>query len=64
MPADHIIADKKAFYRAVEEGVTQALQGSLVTFGIVPNKPETGYGWSEVSPPARSWAVCSGFLLS
>ncbi|MFN0039721.1 MAG: mannose-1-phosphate guanylyltransferase/mannose-6-phosphate isomerase [Burkholderiales bacterium] len=45
MPADHVIQDVKAFHAAVNAGWTLALQGQIVTFGIVPDAPETGYGY-------------------
>lgn len=45
MPADHVIGDVAAFSAAVNLGLAQAEQGSLVTFGIVPESPETGYGY-------------------
>ena len=45
MPADHVIANEAEFSKAVEIGVSRAREGALVTFGIVPNAPETGYGY-------------------
>ncbi|MDP2156369.1 MAG: sugar phosphate nucleotidyltransferase, partial [Nitrospirota bacterium] len=45
LPADHVIRDTEAFQAAVAEGVQYAMSGSLITFGIVPNAPETGYGY-------------------
>lgn len=45
LPADHVIQDVSAFQAAVEIGHKAALAGKLVTFGVVPNKPETGYGY-------------------
>jgi mannose-1-phosphate guanylyltransferase/mannose-6-phosphate isomerase len=45
MPADHVIQDVKGFHSAVREGVALAEHGRLVTFGIVPVSPETGYGY-------------------
>ncbi|MGX1198736.1 mannose-1-phosphate guanylyltransferase/mannose-6-phosphate isomerase [Parvibaculum sp. MBR-TMA-1.3b-4.2] len=45
LPADHHIADVEAFQRAVGIGAALAGQGKLVTFGIVPSGPETGYGY-------------------
>jgi mannose-1-phosphate guanylyltransferase/mannose-6-phosphate isomerase len=45
LPADHIIKDVGAFARAVEAGLPQARDGALTTFGIVPETPETGYGY-------------------
>lgn len=47
LPADHLIRDEKAFHEAIERGVGQAQSGKLVTFGIVPEAPETGYGYIE-----------------
>ena len=45
MPADHVIKDVCAFHTAVNNAATQAEQGKLVTFGITPLSPETGYGY-------------------
>ncbi len=47
MPSDHLIADLNAVYAAVELGALAAEQGALVTFGIVPDRPETGFGYIE-----------------
>jgi mannose-1-phosphate guanylyltransferase/mannose-6-phosphate isomerase len=45
MPADHIVRDAGAFHAAVHEGADHARAAQLVTFGIVPTSPETGYGY-------------------
>jgi mannose-1-phosphate guanylyltransferase/mannose-6-phosphate isomerase len=45
MPADHAIQDVAAFQSAVAQAVRSAVDGHLATFGIVPRKPETGYGY-------------------
>ncbi len=45
LPADHVIANAAAFRDAVERGLGAARLGNLVTFGIVPDRPETGYGY-------------------
>ena len=45
MPADHVIRDVEAFAKVVSIGLVQARQGKLVTFGIVPDSPETGFGY-------------------
>jgi mannose-1-phosphate guanylyltransferase/mannose-6-phosphate isomerase len=45
LPADHVIQDVPAFQRVVSIGLKAAEQGKLVTFGVVPTKPETGYGY-------------------
>ncbi len=47
MPADHVIKDVAAFTDAVNLGIDSARGGRLVTFGIVPNAAETGYGYIE-----------------
>lgn len=47
LAADHLIADQHAFSDAVEEAVELAKKGSLVTFGIRPGSPETGYGYIQ-----------------
>lgn len=47
LPADHLIADEPAFVAAVNEALQLADQGLLVTFGIPPSSPETGYGYIE-----------------
>ena len=48
-PSDHVIPDAAAFRRAVEAGVPAAREGQLVTFGIKPTHPETGYGYLELN---------------
>jgi mannose-1-phosphate guanylyltransferase/mannose-1-phosphate guanylyltransferase/mannose-6-phosphate isomerase len=47
LPADHVVADTAAFARAVETAAQAASRGFLTTFGIVPTRPETGYGYIE-----------------
>ena len=47
LPADHLIADQAAFAAAVERAKALAAQGLLVTFGIEPTAPETGFGYIE-----------------
>lgn len=48
LPADHAINDMDALKAAVEQGIPEAEAGRIVTFGIVPNKAETGYGYIRV----------------
>lgn len=45
LAADHVIEQQESFNQAVEVGLTAAESGKLVTFGIVPTSPETGYGY-------------------
>ncbi|KQP14287.1 mannose-1-phosphate guanylyltransferase/mannose-6-phosphate isomerase [Pseudorhodoferax sp. Leaf267] len=47
MPADHVIVDTQAFQGAVEQGARLAEAGAVVTFGITPDTPETGYGYIQ-----------------
>ncbi|GAB1232699.1 mannose-1-phosphate guanylyltransferase/mannose-6-phosphate isomerase [Ferrigenium sp. UT4] len=47
LAADHLIVDQAAFARAVASALQLAAQGKLVTFGIKPDLPETGYGYIE-----------------
>lgn len=47
LPADHLILDEDAFAEAVSQARTLADEGYLVTFGIQPDRPETGFGYIE-----------------
>ncbi len=47
-PSDHVIPDASGFRAAVSAGLEQARAGGIVTFGIRPTGPETGYGWLEL----------------
>jgi mannose-1-phosphate guanylyltransferase / mannose-6-phosphate isomerase len=51
LPADHVIDDQAAFAAAVVLAAPAALAGRLVTFGIQPNGPETGYGYIAAGQP-------------
>jgi mannose-1-phosphate guanylyltransferase/mannose-6-phosphate isomerase len=58
LPADHVIRDVKAFRSALEVGRKAAAEGKLVTFGVVPNKPETGYGYiKRVNGAGPAYAI-------
>ena len=60
LAADHVIADQGAFTDAVLRAVPLAEAGKLVTFGIVPKEPHTGYGYIEAGEPFGSaYAVAS-----
>jgi mannose-1-phosphate guanylyltransferase/mannose-6-phosphate isomerase len=50
MPSDHVIGDTPAFQTAVRAGAALANEGAVVTFGITPDSPETGYGYIETGP--------------
>jgi len=47
LPADHLVRDTGAFVAAVARAADEARRGRLCTFGIVPTRAETGYGWLE-----------------
>lgn len=47
LPADHVISDLEGFLRTVLIGKESAKSGKLVTFGVVPTAPETGYGYIQ-----------------
>ncbi len=50
-PADHLIPDARAFRAAIARGEPAARGGQIVTFGIRPTRPETGYGYLEIDRP-------------
>ena len=49
LPSDHLIKDTEKFIKTVQAGEKIAEQGYIVTFGIKPSYPETGYGYINVS---------------
>lgn len=59
MPSDHVIADAEAFSSAVETGCRAAATGALVTFGITPDGPETGYGYIRSGAPHPEVPGCA-----
>jgi mannose-1-phosphate guanylyltransferase/mannose-1-phosphate guanylyltransferase/mannose-6-phosphate isomerase len=48
-PSDHVIGEPEIFRSAVERGAEAARDGALVTFGVTPDRPETGYGYLELT---------------
>ena len=51
MPSDHHIPDQDAFRKMVLSGRAAAEAGAVVTFGVAPDRPETGYGYIELGQP-------------
>ncbi|ONF95841.1 mannose-1-phosphate guanylyltransferase/mannose-6-phosphate isomerase [Sphingomonas jeddahensis] len=51
MPSDHVIEDVEAFRAAIESALPMVEEGWLVTFGITPDAPETGYGYIKIGEP-------------
>lgn len=62
LAADHLIRDIAAFHCAVNHATALAEQGMLVTFGIVPTHPETGYGYIEQGDPVEGGFRVSRFV--
>lgn len=60
VPSDHKIKDTKLFIETVKEGEKIAEQGYIVTFGIKPSYPETGYGYINTSETK----ICDGYLVN
>jgi mannose-1-phosphate guanylyltransferase/mannose-6-phosphate isomerase len=60
-PSDHVVPDAAGFLAAVAAGRAAAEAGDLVTFGIAPDRPETGYGYLELARPA---APCAAVRLA
>ena len=52
LPSDHVVRDESAFRAAVSAAMPAAQAGALVTFGIVPDAPETGFGYIEADKHA------------
>jgi len=58
LPADHVIEKNEAFRLAVERAAKLVATGSLATFGVVPNAPETGYGYIRRGEPLPGCDDC------
>lgn len=52
-PTDHLIPDTDKFKQTLRSAVASATAGNIVTFGIEPSRPETGYGYLKVGKPTR-----------
>ncbi len=60
MPSDHVIADVAAFQGTVRQGAELAAAGTVVTFGITANAPETGYGYIQSGADYAASSISSG----
>ena len=58
LPSDHFIADLEGFLEAIDAAAVAAAAGWLVTFGIAPKRPETGYGYIDRGPALADAARC------
>lgn len=52
-PSDHVVPNAESFRQAVRAATPAARDGQLMTFGIHPTRPETGYGWLELAEPMQ-----------
>lgn len=64
LAADHVIQDEDAFRSSVRKALPYAENGKLVTFGIVPNKPETGYGYIRRGVPCGDAEFADAFNVA
>jgi mannose-1-phosphate guanylyltransferase/mannose-6-phosphate isomerase len=55
MPADHVIVNTALFQSAVKKAMTLAAEGAVITFGIMPDSPETAYGYIQVGESVGKW---------
>lgn len=62
LPADHVISAREAFVTAVEAAIEAAEDSNLVTFGVVPDRPETGYGYIRRGMPTGKWFAVEAFV--
>ena len=62
MPSDQVLKDEQAFSRAVAAGSEAAREGKLVTFGIVPSSPHTGYGYIRAGGSRGTWSNVDAFV--
>lgn len=62
-PSDHVVPDHELFAQAVKTAKTAAAAGNLVTFGITPDRPETGYGYLELAEPVSEGSSDAQDLL-
>lgn len=53
LPSDHVLQNVAAFHVAVDAAAEAAAAGAFVTFGVKPDRPETGYGYIELEDPAE-----------
>lgn len=64
MPADQLVKDTAGFRKAVAAGAALAGDGALVTFGVVPDKPETGYGYIQLGDPLAADGPASNVIAA
>ncbi len=58
LPADHVIKNTEAYRSSIQKAISFAEKGGLLTFGIVPLRPETGYGYIRIGDPTDNSDIC------
>jgi mannose-1-phosphate guanylyltransferase len=61
LAADHVITDVESFTESVKKAIPLAEQGKLVTFGVVPSEPHTGYGYIKAGAELGDGFLVDGF---
>lgn len=56
-PSDHLIPDIKTFHNTLSQGLEEVLNGKIVTMGIYPTRPETGYGYLSLTKAIKNKAM-------
>lgn len=62
LPSDHLVDDPAAFGQALELAVAAAVDGALVTFGVVPTRPATGFGYIRAAEPGADVSAIEAFV--
>ncbi len=62
LPSDHFVKDKKKFRQLLNRAIKIANQGFLVTMGILPDKPQTGYGYIRIGRKFRDFYLAGKFI--
>ena len=63
LSSDHVIKDKDTFLKAIKYGLEHAKNDRLVNFGIIPNSPQTGYGYIKASQPFNEKKITGEDIL-
>ncbi|WP_322094611.1 mannose-1-phosphate guanylyltransferase/mannose-6-phosphate isomerase [Paraburkholderia bannensis] len=58
MPADHAIGDERAFLDAIQKAIDFAIDGAIVTLGVLPTRADAGFGYIKLGDPLRDGAHC------
>ncbi|MFH2091844.1 MAG: mannose-1-phosphate guanylyltransferase/mannose-6-phosphate isomerase [Pseudomonadota bacterium] len=59
LPADHVIKEPEKFHAAIQQGYEYAQTDHLITFGVIPDGPETGYGYIKKGSPMQAGATAA-----